>query len=190
MSKVTEAVQEVRNEFLQQHRNLLAFAKEGADGVMRRVSAAAALDSQAKEDVLMYAPLVDQSGYAGEVALADFKRELHRSVARAFLECQRNLVIEFVAKLSGEALAELEDIEICAGVRAPRPIVPPPPPTPTAAEQLEAEVRRDWVHLRTAEVKLKLNNKAYKAVFDRLMDSGQLASQVTAFTDGGAEFRQ
>jgi hypothetical protein len=190
MSKVTEAVQEVRIEFLQQHRNLLAFAKEGADGVMRRVSSAAALDSQAKEDVLMYAPLVDQSGYAGEVALADFKRELHRSVARAFLECQRNLVIEFVAKISGEALAELEDIEIAAGQRPPRAVVPPPPPPLTAEQQLEAEVRTDWKHLRSSEIKRKRNNAAYRTMFDKLEAAGQLASFCTSLHDGSAGFRQ
>jgi hypothetical protein len=190
MSKISTAVQDVRNEFLQEHRDLLAFTKNGADDVMRRITAALALDTQAKEDVQFYSGAVDQAGYAGQVALADFKRELHRSIARAFLECQKNLVIEFVARLTPEAVEQLENIEIAAGQRDPRPIVPPPPPPLTAAEQLEAEVRRDWVHLRTAEVKRKLNNKAYKAVFDRLMDSGQLASQVTSFTDGGAEFRQ
>jgi hypothetical protein len=189
MSKVSEAVQEVRNEFLQEHRDLLAFTKNGADDVMRRVTASLALDTQAKEEVQFYTSAVDQSGYAGQVALADFKRELHRSIARAFLECQRNFVIEFVARLTPEAVEQLENIEIAAGQREPRPVVPPPPPPLTAAEQLEAEVRRDWVHLRTEEVKRKLNNRAYKAMFDKLMAADQLKSQVTSYTDGAAEFR-
>jgi hypothetical protein len=189
MSKISKAVQEVRNEFLREHRDLLAFTKNGADDVMRRVTAALALDTQAKEDVQFYSSAVDQAGYAGEVALADFKRELHRSIARAFLECQRNLVIEFVARLTDEAREQLENIEIAAGVRAPRPIVPPPPPPPTAAEQLEAEVRRDWVHLRSSEIKRKRNNAAYRAMFDKLEAAGQLASFCTELHDGGAEFR-
>jgi hypothetical protein len=184
MSKVSEAVQEVRNEFLQEHRDLLAFAKDGADGVMRRIAAAAALDPQAKEDALMYAPLVDQKGFAGEVALADFKRELHRSIARAFLECQRNLVIEFVARLTDEAREQLEDIEISAGQRAPRAVVPPPPPPLSAEEQLEAEVRKDWVHLASKEIKRKRNNAAYRAMFDKLEAEGQLASFCTELHDG------
>jgi hypothetical protein len=189
MSKVSEAVQEVRTEFLQEHRDLLAFSKNGADDVMRRITAALALDTQAKEDVQFYSGAVDQSGYAGEVALADFKRELRRSVARAFLECQRNLVIEFVARLTPEAVEQLENIEIAAGQRAPRAVVPPPPPPLTAAEQLEAEVRRDWKHLRTSEVKKRLHNRAYKETFDRLMAAGQLESFCTSLHDGGAEFR-
>jgi hypothetical protein len=184
MSKISKAVQEVRNEFLQEHRDLLAFAKEGADGVMRRVAAAAALDPEAKEDALMYAPLVDQKGFAGEVALADFKRELRRAIARAFLECQKNLVIEFVARLTPEAVEQLENIEILAGIRAPRPIVPPPPPPLSAEEQLEAEVRKDWVHLESKEIKRKRNNPAYRAMFDKLEAAGQLASFCTTLHDG------
>jgi hypothetical protein len=189
MSKISTAVQDVRNEFLREHRDLLAFTKNGADDVMRRVTAALALDTQAKEDVQFYSSAVDQAGYAGEVALADFKRELRRSVARAFLECQKNLVIEFVARLTPEAEIQLEDIEITAGQRPPRPIVPPPPPPPTAAEQLEAEVRRDWTHLRSSEIKRKRNNAAYRAMFDKLMAAGQLASQCTTLYNAGEEQR-
>jgi hypothetical protein len=189
MSKISNAVQDVRNDFLQEHRDLLAFTKKGADDVMRRITAALALDTQAKEDVQFYSGAVDQAGYAGQVALADFKRELHRSIARAFLECQKNLVIEIVARLTPEAEIQLEDIEIAAGQRAPRAVVPPPPPPLTAAEQLEAEVRRDWVHLRTSEVKRKCNNAAYRAMFDKLMNAGQLESFCTSLHDGGAEFR-
>lgn len=184
MSKVSEAVQEVRNEFLQEHRDLLAFTKEGADGVMRRITSALALDTQAKDDVQFYSSALDQSGYAGEVALADFKRELHRSIARAFLECQKNLVIEFVARLTPEAVEQLENIEIAAGVRAPRAVVPPLPPPLSAEEQLEAEVRRDWKHLRSSEIKRKCNNPRYRAMFDTLEAAGQLASFCTELHDG------
>jgi len=189
MSKISTAVQDVRNEFLQEHRDLLAFAKNGADDVMRRITAALALDTQSKEDVQFYSGAVDQAGYAGQVALADFKRELHRSIARAFLECQKNLVIEFVARLTPEAVEQLENIEIAAGQREPRPIVPPPPPPLTAAEQLEAEVRLDWVHLRSSEIKRKRNNAGYRAMFDKLMDAGQLQSQCTTLYNAGEEQR-
>ena len=34
-----------------------------------------------------------------------------------------------------------------------------------------------------------MNNNAYKAEFDRLMNAGELKSQVTSYTDGAAEFR-
>jgi hypothetical protein len=189
MSTTNDLTQQAKNEFLDLNRNMLAYTENGANDVFRRITAALILDQEAQSDVMMYAGLVDQKGYAGQVARDDFKREIYAAICKSFIRIQRNGVVTFVAKLSGEALAELEAIEVAAGVRqAPEPVAPPPPPL-TAAEQLEAEVRRDWVHLRTAEVRRKLNNRAYKAVFDRLMDSGQLASQVTSFTDGGAEFR-
>ncbi len=138
----------------------------------------------------MYADLVDQKGYAGQVARQDFSEAMYKAICQSFIKIQQNLVVTFAAKLTPEAEAQLEAIEVSAGVRqAPEPIAPPPPPL-TAEQQLEAEVKRDWVHLRTAEVRRKLNNRAYKAVFDRLMAADQLKSQVTSYTHGSGEFRQ
>lgn len=192
MNITSELTQAAKDEFLDRNRDLLALTTNGPNDVFKRISASLALNTDAQDNVMFYAnpEVLGQKGFAGKVARDDFKREMYRAICVAFLKIQQNLVVTFAAKLTPEALTQLEDIEILAGQRPPRPIVPPPPPPATAAEQLEAEVRRDWVHLRTAEVKRKLHNKAYKTVFDRLMDAGQLASQVTAFTDGGAEFRE
>jgi hypothetical protein len=190
MSTVNNLTQAAKEEFLDRNRNLLALTKNGANDVFRRISAALALDSDAQTDVMLFADVVDQPGFAGQVARKDFQEAMYVAICKSFIRVQQNLVVTFAAKLTPEALAELEAIEVAAGVReAPAPIAPPPPPL-TAAEQLEAEVRRDWVHLRTSEVKRKLNNRAYKAEFDRLMAAGDLKSQVTAYTDGAAEFRQ
>jgi hypothetical protein len=189
MSTTNDLTQAAKNDFLHRNRNLLALTKNGANDVFRRISAALALDSDAQTDVMLYADAVDQKSYAGQVARKDFQEAVYVAICKSFLRIQQNLVVTFAAKLTPEALAELEAIEVSAGVRqAPAPIVPQPPPL-TAAEQLEAEVRRDWVHLRTQEVRRKLNNRAYKAVFDRLMAADQLKSQVTSYTDGAAEFR-
>jgi hypothetical protein len=189
MSTTNDLTQAAKNDFLDRNRDLLALTTNGPNDVFKRISAALALDPEAQDDVMMYAGLADQPGFAGQIARQDFSREIYKAICKSFLEIQRNLVVTFAAKLTPEALEQLEDIEIAAGQRPPRPVVPPPPPPPTAAEQLEAEVRRDWVHLRTAEVKRKLNNRAYKAIFDKLMASDQLKSQVTSYTDGAAEFR-
>jgi hypothetical protein len=190
MSTTNDLTQQAKNEFLDLNRNMLAYTENGANDVFKRITAALILDQELQDDVMMYAGLVDQKGYAGQVARDDFKREIYKAICKSFLRIQRNGVITFVAKLSAEALAELEAIEVAAGVRqAPEPIAPPTPPK-SEEELLEEEVRRDWVHLRTAEVKRKLNNKAYKEVFDRLMNAGQLESIATTYTDGGAEFRQ
>jgi hypothetical protein len=93
-------------------------------------------------------------------------------------------VIEFATKLTDEALTELEDIEITAGQRAPRAVVPPPTPPLSAAEQLEAQVREDWHRLETSKMRKKMNDPAYRAVVDKLMADGSLESRVTSLIDG------
>jgi hypothetical protein len=147
-------------------------------------------DSDGQKRTGADADAVDQKGYAGQVARKDFQEAMYMVICKSFIRIQKNLVVTFAAKLTPEALSELEAIEVAAGVRqALAPIAPPPPPK-SPAELLTEEIRRDWVHLRTAEVKRKLNNKAYKAEFDRLMNTGELKSQVTSYTDGSAEFRR
>jgi hypothetical protein len=168
---------------------MLAYTENGANDIFKRITAALILDQELQNDVMMFADLVDQKGYAGQVARDDFKREIYKAICKSFLRIQRNGVVTFIAKLSGESLAELEALEVAAGVRqAPEPVAPPPPPKSTG-ELLEEEVRRDWRHLRTSEVKKRLNNRAYKETFDRLMAAGQLESIATTYTDGAAEFR-
>jgi hypothetical protein len=191
MSTTNDLTQQAKERFLDVNRDLLALTKNGPIDIFRRISASLALNTQAQDDVMSVVSasdgtnLLDQKGFAGQCAREDFSREMYLAICRSFLRIQRNCVIEFVAKLTPEALEQLEDIEIVAGQRAPRAVVPPPPPAPTAAEQLEEEVRRDWKFLPTAKVRLKMNNAAYKKIFDRLMDSGQLASQCTALSING-----
>jgi hypothetical protein len=189
MSTTNDLTQQEKNKFLDLNRNMLAYTEKGANDVFKRITAALILDQEAQDDVMMFAPLVDQVGFAGKIAREDFSREIYKAICKCFLRVQRNGVITFVAKLSGESLTELENIEIAAGEREPRPIVPPPPPPLSAAEQLEAEVRKDWVHLASKEIKRKRNNAAYRAMFDRLEAAGQLASFCTSLHDGGREFR-
>ncbi len=190
MSTPNDLTQVAKEEFLDVNRNLLALTTNGANDAFRRISAALALDPEAQDDVMMFAPLVDQKGYAGQVARDDFKREIFKAICKSFIRILRNGVVTFATKLSGEALEELEAIEVVAGVReAPAPIAPPTPPK-SEEELLEEEVRRDWVHLPTNKVRHKFNNKKYKAMFDKLMAADQLKSQCTSYTDGAAEFRQ
>ena len=191
MSTTTELTQAAKEKFLDLNRNMLAFTENGPNDVFKRITAALILDQEAQDDVMMFAPLVDQKGYAGQVAREDFSREIYKAIAKCFLRVQRNGVISFVAKLSGEGLAELEAIEVVAGVRqAPAPAAPKAP-LKSKAELLTEEVKHDWVHLPTAKVRLKMStNKTYKAEFDRLMNAGELNSQCTQFTDLSGEFRQ
>jgi hypothetical protein len=181
--------QAAKEKFLDVNRDLLALTSNGPNDIFRRISASLALNTEAQNDVMLYADLVDQKGdYARQVARRDFSEAIYKAICQSFIKIQQNLVVTFVSKLTPEALAQLEAIEVIAGVReAPAPIAPPAPPK-SAQELLTEEVKRDWVHLRTSEVKRKCNNKSYKAEFDRLMNAGELRSQVTtSYLDGEAQ---
>jgi hypothetical protein len=185
MNTINTLVANVREDFLRRNADLLALTKNGAEDVMRRISAALALDQKSQEDVTFYLDVVEQRGTAGEVGRADFRRELYKATCVAFIKIQHNHVVEFVTKLTPEALAQLEDIEIEAGIRSPRPIAPPPPPPKSAQEQLEDQVIADYNGLSTDKMRAKMNsNAAYRETFNRLSESGQLESRVTSYTDG------
>ena len=191
MSTINTLVEQVRQDFLKRNRDTLALAKAGPEDVMRRVTASLALNSEAQEEVMFWArpELLDQSGFAGQVAREDFKKEMYGAVCKSFLKILRNGAIEFISRLTPEAEIQFEDIEIAAGQRAPRAVVPPPPPPKSAQELLTEEVLRDWKHLRTAEIKRKCNNKLYRVEFDRLMSAGQLESLCTTLYNAGEEQR-
>jgi hypothetical protein len=188
MSTINTLVQNVRESFLRNNADLLALTKNGADDVMRRITAALSLDEESKSDVLIYADteVLEQRGYAGEVARADFTRELYKGTCRAFLRVNRNHAIEFVAQLTPEAIIQFQDIEIAAGERAPRPVEPPPPPPKSAQELLEEQVIADYNGaLSTGKMRAKMNsNVAYRETFNRLSESGKLETRVTSYVDG------
>jgi hypothetical protein len=176
---------EAARDFLERNKNLLALTREGAKGVMRRVEASLALlDAESKGDVLLYLDVVDQKGYAGQIARKDFRDAMYAAIAKSFLKAQRNLVIEFISKLTPEALAELESIEVTAGERQ---AAPPPPPQKSPQEQLEDQVLADYNGaLSTDKMRAKMNsNAAYRDTFNRLSESGKLESRVTTLHDGG-----
>ncbi len=184
MSTIENLVQEVRQDFLRCNRDLLALTKNGPEDIMRRLTSALMLNDQAQDDVTMFVPLVDQKGFAGQVAREDFKRELGKAICKCFLQIQHNYVVEFVAKLTDEAETQLENIEIAAGQRTLRAVVPPPPPPKSAQQQLEDEVIADYAALSSDKMRAKMNNNvAYRETFRRLSDTDRLQSKVTTYTD-------
>jgi hypothetical protein len=184
MSTANDLTQAAKQDFMDRNRDLLALTKNGANDVFRRVAAALALDSEAQDDCLLYLDAIDQKGYPGQVARTDLQRELYRAICKAFLKIQHNHVVEFVSKLTPEALTQLEDIEIIGGLRAPRAVVPPPPPPKSAQEQLDDQIKDDWAHLGYDKIKAKCRtNAAYRIRLDELM--ADLPSQCTTLTDGG-----
>ena len=186
-----ELTQKAKEVFLDSCRDLLALTTDGPNGIFRRIAASLALDPEAQSDCLLYTDILDQkSGYAREQARQDFANSMLVAICRAYLKIQRNGVIQYVSHLTPEAIEQMKNIEVIAGERAPEPVAPPPPPPKSAAELLTEEVLHDWKKLPADKVRLKLNNKLYKAEFDRLMAADKLDSQITTLTDHGAEFRR
>jgi hypothetical protein len=178
-----DLVQEVREEFLRKNADLLALTRDGVNVVMKRVSASMALDEESRDELMAQAdePFLNQKGYAGRVARDGFKAAMYSQICKHFCAVQHRLKIEFVSKLTVEALAQLEAIEVSAGVRQP---APPPPPVKSAQEQLEDQIRYDWLNLPSDKMKAKLNDPAYRAAFDRLMAADALATHCTTLTNG------
>jgi hypothetical protein len=180
-----------KNIFLDSCRDLLALTKDGPNDVFKRIAASLALDPEAQSDCLMYATILDQKNeYARNQARDDFRNSMFAAICKSYLRIQRNGVVQYISKLTPEAAEQLEMIETITGERAPRPVEPPAPPPKSAQELLTEEVLLDWKRLPADKVRLKLNNRVYKAEFDRLMAADQLESQITSLTDGSAGFRQ
>lgn len=179
MSTAQNLTQQAKDEFLERNKNLLALTRNGVADVFKRITASLALDENAQADVMFHLDVLDQKGYAGQIARNDFKQSMYVAICKAFLKVQRNFRIEFVTRLTPEALAELEGIEVSAGERAP---ALPPPPQKSAQELLTEEIRHDWLHLGMDRIKKKFNNPAYKKRFDELIN--ELPSQCTTLHDG------
>jgi hypothetical protein len=188
MSTPNVLTQQAKERFLSENRDLIALIKNlNSDELFKRIAAAMQLNPEYTEEVTMYADLVGQKGHAGKIAREDFSRAIYKAIAQSFLRIQRNCAIEFVCRLTPEALSQLEEIEVIAGVREP---APPPPPQKSAQEQLEDQVREDWRKLSSDKLRAKLNrDPKYKQTFDRLKAADQLTSQCTTWYDAGVEQR-
>jgi hypothetical protein len=192
MNHIPQALtQEAKERFLSTNRDLIALIKNAnQEQLFTKIAAAMQLNPQFTEEVMLHADVLylNQKGHAGKIAREEFSRAIYASMCRSFLKVQRNCAFEFACRLTPEALAQLEAIEVAAGERQP---APPPPPRKSARELLVEQVREDWKRLPTDKLRAKLNrDPEYKKVFDELMGSNQLESVATAYTDGSAEFRQ
>jgi hypothetical protein len=177
--------QKAKEIFQQETKDLLAMVRGGSNDCFRRISASLALNAEAQSNVLLYADIIDQKNvYARDQGRDDFRNAMFKAICHSFLRILRNGAIEFVSKLTPEAQEQLENVEIYAGVRAPRAVEPPPPPPLSAQEQLEAQVIADYKGISTDKMRAKLNNNvAYREMFNRLSENGKLESQITTLHD-------
>lgn len=181
-----DLTQQAKERFLRENADLVALIKNlSTDELFKKLAAAMQLNPEYTEDVMLYADIVGQPGFAGKVAREDFSRAIYKAICQSFLKIQRNFMVTFAAKLTPEALAQLEGIEIAAGERTPPP---PPPPQKSAEEQLVEQIKEDWVRLPSDKLRKKIaSNPQYRQVFDRLMQSNQLASNCTSWHNAGEQ---
>jgi hypothetical protein len=183
-----ELTQQSMQRFLSENRDLIALIKNlSTDELFQKIAAAMQLNPEYTQEVMLHADeaYLNQKNIAGRFAREAFARAIYKAVCQSFLKIQRNYVVLFATKLTPEALAQLQEIEVAAGERQP---APPPPPQKSAEELLVEQIKEDWIMLPSDKLRKKIaGNPQYKAVFNRLMDSNQLASNCTSWHDAGQQ---
>jgi hypothetical protein len=180
--------EEAAQKFLSDIKDIVALMKNLTVSELRgRLAAAMELNPTYTEEIMVHADgaYLDQKGYAGRVAREAFSQAMYRGICQSFLHIARRGVIQYAARFTPEAEAQMIAIEIGAGEREPAPPVAPAPPPPSAAELLDAEIQNDWLNLGTAKIRKKCStDRAYKKRFDELIATDALSSICTSFHDG------
>ena len=175
-----------KNTWNRGHQDILAITNPtDNDALWKKFTAFFTLNKELCDEFSTYSRYIDQKDYrAADAARDDLLRFYDRATSIAFCKLLDSRAIYFTAKPEGEALEQLENIEIAAGVRPPREL---PPVAATAEETLRDQVIEDFKTLPTAKFKMKLNgNVDYRAMFEQLSKSGGLTLKATSLTNAGA----
>ncbi len=190
---MSETINEITNDvmdlFLANTANLLACLKNTEEEIFRKTAAAASINPEARDEISLYAALVGQPGHAGKVAREDLKQAVYRNICKAFLTCFKNGTISQAIRLTDLADEEMLEVKYAAGVEQ-RPPKAPAAPVKSAQEQFDDMIRDDWNTLPYDKIKAKkAASTQYRKRLAELLDSGAIASQVTALHDAGREIR-
>jgi hypothetical protein len=130
----------------------------------------------------MHDAMIQDDSFARNIAHDDFRATLRAAMANAFHKCLVNGSLTFACKATEEANQEYQLLKIAAGIEK----APPPPPKPlSAAEQLDAEIKDDWIRLPADKLKAKQNNNPrYRARLNELLETDQIKSQISQMHDG------
>jgi hypothetical protein len=193
----TIAAERAKNEWNRANQSLLAITNPSDnDELWKKISAVFMIDTEKNADFVFYSKGIDQpNAYAAGVARDSLVEFMRKAADAAFIKLQRRHQIYLTVKPEGDALVQLEDMEISAGIRQPR-VVPPPPPVPkTEAQLLEEEVLLDYNGSKEEPVRPPLGTKMmqekmrtrreYRDTFYKLSETNQLQSSVTQSHDMG-----
>ncbi len=174
----------VRTDFIRKNANLLSILNKTPEQILMVVMAAAELEKTARESVVFYMEGLDQSDvYARKISREDFYNELYRITAKFFCDAMSDGIFKVVMVPTPEADAELTELSYIIG-NMKRPA--PAPKPKSAAELLMEEVIADFNGaISTDKMKLKMNNRAYKDMYNKLAETDHLRSQITTAYDAG-----
>jgi len=185
MSTAVKITEKVVEKFKTKNADWLACQRETPAQILDLASADASLDPEIISDLQMYSnpELIDQQDhYARTVAREDLERTLYQSLAKSVLRLYHTGMIHPAIRCTNEADAEYQQLKIAAGLEQ----APPPPPKPkSAAEQLDEQIRFDWVNLPADKIRLKQNDPKYKKRLNELLESDAIKSQATSKYDIG-----
>jgi hypothetical protein len=178
----TTLTKKAMSKFNEQFRNVLALQRLPIADLWKRMGAVIELSQDMSGELEMRSNTIDQPNWrAANVGRDGFVKALFEMSCRAFHTLQLRGVITFVTKLTPEAKRELEDLEIAAGIAPPRPV---PLPAKTAAQVLEDTVIDDFARLPGDKFRLKMNDAAYRHMYEHLSQTGKLTSRATTIYRG------
>ena len=185
----SEIALKVRADFVRKNSNLLAMMDKNPEQILSAVMASAELDKTARQTVVFYMEGIDQSDpYARKVAREDFYNELYKIMAEFFCDGMSDGIFKVIMSPTPEADAELLELSYILGnVKRPTPA---PKPLSTA-QLLEKEVIEDFAGVKSDDptkrkpplsadaMRKKMNNSAYKEMYNRLAETEKLTSTAT-----------
>lgn len=189
MNTAQEIAAKQMDKFLSANKDLLACIRETPDEIFRRTSAAASLDQETREDLERYIGVIDQeNAYARKVAREDLANTVYASIAKHFVELLQNGTFHFAMRLTDSADQQQLELRYLTG-QLQRP-APAPKPL-SAAQLLEKEVIEDFAGVKSDDptkrkpplsadvMRKKMNNSAYKEMYNRLAETEKLTSTAT-----------
>jgi hypothetical protein len=180
MSTPQEISRKVHQDFRRNNANLLTCLASSPDETMQVVSAAASLDTdlcEILESLMKHMKNPDYQKHAEKM----FYQTLYAWMAKELVNGYNNGILILQMRLTDLADLEFTELRYVASLeQRPAPVVQLSP-----EEQLEAEVISDFNGgLSAQKMRLKMNDKAYKACYDRLAETNRLVSQITQLHDG------
>ena len=173
--------QQAMDDFLVNNRDLVSCMKDSKDVIFERTSAAASLDKGVRDDLTFFAADLDQEDkYARNIAQEDFRKIIYSAIAKAFCNLLANGTLRLAMKLTDEADQQQLELRYVSNLEQR----PAPKPAPVVLS-FEDQIKEDWNTLSYDKIKTKKAASAqYRKTLTRLLDSGEIESQITTLHDG------